>query len=314
MQPMIRPTVTQKVRTFLDEQGIALRPWSGLDETYGELHELLCRRRDDPRFWEPLSRLLQSILDDVTDPRAAQRVTTAQAELLSSWDVDELVEELRAVLRRQPEAELAAPSHRPWQRFEVAASPAVLTGFLLLGLVLGGCRPSVQATAPAPASPPPTAKATPAPGDPVSAEPAAFSCTLAPTGNLHQTIQRSALSHANKELLCSCMGALDDSWDQGLTQLFETAPAHTIAQALEDMLACVCPDPAQRQGAYRGATAEAGLCRPLSDEEATTHAGVDASMDLPPPEPEEDTTVPPLPPGPPPEPVPLYKGVSFPKG
>ena len=86
MQPMIRRTVTQKVRTFLEAQGIALRPWSGLDETYGELHELLSRRRDDPSFWGPLSQLMQAILDDVTHPRAAQRVTAAQAELLHAVD------------------------------------------------------------------------------------------------------------------------------------------------------------------------------------------------------------------------------------
>ncbi|MBW2454371.1 MAG: hypothetical protein JRI68_07665 [Deltaproteobacteria bacterium] len=315
---MIRPTVTQKVRTFLDEQGIALRPWSGLDETYHQLHELLSRRKDDPPFWEPLSQLLQSILDDVTDPAAAQRLTAAQAELLSSWDVDELVRELRAALPSHDEALAEAthgaadPDWRPWQQLEAAASPAVLTGFLLLGLVLSGCSMAVHSAPPAPGPTPPATAAAPAPS--AAPEPAAFSCTLEPAGTLHQTIQSSALSGANKELLCSCMAALDDSWDQGLTQLFETAPADTIAQALEDMLACVCPDPARRQSAYRGVAAEAGLCGSPSDEEATTNADINAAMDLPPAETEEDAMVPPLPPGPPPEPVPLYKGVSFPKG
>jgi hypothetical protein len=320
--PMIRPTVTQKVRTFLDDQGIVLRPWSSLDETYGELYELLSQRQGDPAFWKPLASLLESIIDDLADPKAAQRLTAAQAELLSSWNIQKLVGELRRALPVQTERPNKGghDGGKPaWQGLGTVVSPPVLTGFLLLGLVLGGCSAAPQ---PAPDSPnpaPPTTEPVPPPGIAGPSEPAPFRCDLDRSAVLEKTIEGSALSHANKELLCSCMAALDDSWDQGLTQLFETAPASTIAAALEDMLACVCPDAQVRQAPYRSTT-EGNLCGLPSDDGSDTGQG---TTDLPPGEPPDGaaTTTPPpqpppprpLPPGPPPRPVPLYKGVSFPR-
>ena len=89
-QHALTPTITHRVRTFLQSQGTTLTPWSGLEETYAELYALLRRRRDDPSLWRPLTELLRDVVARVTHPEALD-LPVAQAELLGSWDIDELV-------------------------------------------------------------------------------------------------------------------------------------------------------------------------------------------------------------------------------
>jgi hypothetical protein len=132
--PAIVPTVTQRVRRFLADQGAALRPWTGLQETYDELYSLLRRRRNDPEFWQPLKGLLQGVIDSAVDAQGGVRRASAQAELLTSWKVDDLVDELRDAL--PPDANGAGPVRTDFTR---RLSTAVLGGFLLLGLAAAGC-------------------------------------------------------------------------------------------------------------------------------------------------------------------------------
>jgi hypothetical protein len=132
--PAIVPTTTQRVRLFLAEQGAALRPWAGLQETYDELYALLRRRRSDPEFWRPLKILLQEVVDSAADSQRRGRRASTEAELLASWKVSELVDELRNVL--PGDANGAWPTRTDFTR---TLPTAVLGGFLLLGLAAAGC-------------------------------------------------------------------------------------------------------------------------------------------------------------------------------
>jgi hypothetical protein len=124
-------TVTHRVRTFLRTQGVDMRPWSGLDETYAGLYDLLREKRDDPDFWEPLSELLESVLAGASDA-ARRNLPTPAAELLESWDIDILVRDLRAALQR--------PSAPSVVGFASRLPQAAMGAFLVLGLVAaGGC-------------------------------------------------------------------------------------------------------------------------------------------------------------------------------
>jgi len=132
--PAIIPTITQRVRLFLTEQGAALRPWTGLQETYDELYALLRRRRDDPGFWQPLKGLLQEVVESAADSQRHEQRESAAAELLDSWQVDALVDELQDAL---PDSASGISSART--DFTRTLSTAVLGGFLLLGLAATGC-------------------------------------------------------------------------------------------------------------------------------------------------------------------------------
>jgi hypothetical protein len=80
-QAAIRSTATQRVRAFLAGQGVALAPWSGLDETYVASYALSSRRGDDPAGWSPVTGLLEEIVGDVTDPGSPETVARAIEEM-----------------------------------------------------------------------------------------------------------------------------------------------------------------------------------------------------------------------------------------
>lgn len=132
--PAIVPTITQRVRFFLAEQGAALRPWTGLQETFDELYALLRSRRSDPRFWGPLKTLLRDVVDDAATSQRRGQSTSPAAELLDSWQVDGLVDELREALPNDTTAPATCRTD-----FTRTLSTAVLGGFLLLGLAAVGC-------------------------------------------------------------------------------------------------------------------------------------------------------------------------------
>jgi hypothetical protein len=62
----IAPTVTHRVRGFLFRHGVAVRPWSRLDEVYEALYALMRARKDDPAFWPELESLLAAIVGCAT--------------------------------------------------------------------------------------------------------------------------------------------------------------------------------------------------------------------------------------------------------
>jgi len=241
-QAAIRPTVTQKVRALLTQQGVDLKPWSGLDETYVELYALLNRRKDDPAFWPPLARLLGDMVADMTDPESPRRLSASQAELLGSWDVKTLIADIRTAL---PGGDVK-PDASAVRRFGQELSARMLGGFLLLGLAAAGCneegddgRPDTgdadQATDTAEAT---DVAETP---DADASDAADAGCELDPSSVLWQTIAASTLPDTDKASLCTCFASLNASWTTGLTTLFATGTPAQVAQALEDMLACICP-------------------------------------------------------------------------
>jgi hypothetical protein len=175
--------------------------------------------------------------------------------VLASWDVDELIEELRQALPGQDAAVDAASA----QRFRALTTPRALVGFLLIGYAFGACSDS---------------------GD----DDDVVECTLQ-SEVLINAIQSSDLSADDKNLVCSCITALDASWEQGLTQLFEQADEATIARALEEMAGCVCLDTAIKQGPYQTDFIN-GLC---STGTGGTGTGTTSTG----------------------TPTPIYKGVSF---
>jgi hypothetical protein len=242
-QAAIRSTVTQKVRGFLGDQGVALTPWTGVDDIYAELYGLMNRRRDDPAFWPQVTRLLDGIVKDVTDPASPRKLAAPQAELLSSWDVKSLVADLRKSL---PGGD-AKPEAGAVRRFGQKLSAQLLGGFLLLGLAAAGCNQDdgdldPDVTDDGGASCPDA-----------SGTGWAESCGLAQTTQLWCTIAtNTAMDTSSKASLCSCFAGLNDSWRSGLTSLFATSDAYTVAQALAQMLSCVCASLPESAGLRAG--------------------------------------------------------------
>jgi hypothetical protein len=215
--PAIVPTITQRVRTFLAGQGAALRPWTGLEETYDEFYALLRRRRNDPEFWRPLKGLLRDVVESAVDSQKSRRPLTAHRELLSAWKVDELVDELRDALLAGGNS--AGPARRDFTR---RLSSAVLGGFLLLGLAAAGCGNDSNP-------------------DLATEAGVAAACTSTVATELDQAIGESSLSASVKSDLCQCFASLSTSWTTSLTQLFATGTPEEISNMLENLTACCQP-------------------------------------------------------------------------
>ncbi len=127
----IRPTVTQKVRTFLSLQGASMPPWSGLDDTYDELYALLKRQKSNPQFWGPLKTLLHDIVSDVE----IERLPVPGAELLADQDIDKLVGDLQAAVLKGD----SVGGGGTVKRFVAELQKPVVAGFFVLGLAASGC-------------------------------------------------------------------------------------------------------------------------------------------------------------------------------
>ncbi len=252
-QAAIRPTVTQKVRRFLAAEGVEVKPWAGLDATYVELYRLMNRRRGDPAFWGPLAGLLRDVVEDVTDPQSPRRLAAPHAELLSGWEVRSLVDDLRRALPGDGTAEPTTV-----RRFGAKLPASVLGGFLLLGLAAVGCNDDPSDGVPdagdaadgveAADEVDPPADVVDAPVDtgictPVGDTTWAAACELPSSSILWCSIATSSIDPDRKDELCGCFAGLSASWNEGLTALFATEPPAVVAQALEDMLRCVCLDP-----------------------------------------------------------------------
>jgi len=205
MQTSIRPTTTQRVRDFLLAEGVTARPWSSLDETYAALYKLLRARCDDNAFWKPLSGLLRDVVADAAD--GPRRLPAPQAELLRSWDVEELVRDLRRAL---PGRCASAGDYRGFSR--TLAAP-VLGGFLVLGFAAAGC------------------DTPPGEGD----DPPAWAegCALDSSSEIYDAIGGAdALDDLEKSGLCTCLAAMQSSWQQGLSEVFASCDPESIASFL----------------------------------------------------------------------------------
>ena len=211
-QPAIRPTATHRVRDFLASQGVALKPWSGLDETYAALYLCLKDRRDDPAFWVPLSELLREMGEAARDD---ERLPAPGAELLSPDALDDVLRSVREALPGdETPGGLAAV-----RRFAMGAPATAAIGFFLLGLAAAGCDMIP-------------------PADDDDDDGQVLECGLGSTSVMWTTLDESDLSDGTKDFLCACMADLNQDWSDGLTNLFETGSEDEIAGALESMIDC----------------------------------------------------------------------------
>ena len=242
--PAIRPTTTQRVRAFLDAQGVDLKPWSGLDETYGELYALLNARRDDQSFWGPLADLLRDVVGQALDGES--RLPAPDAELLASWDIDELIRDLRKAL---PGDEILA-DHQTLTRFTTGLHAAVLGGFLVLGMAAVGCTPDEDST-PDAGGDADQIEAADGDADGDADEDADVDgdaegdaeCDLENSSVLGEILAESRIPEGAKQELCSCFASLNESWVGGLETLFATAAPAEIARILGLMADCCVQTP-----------------------------------------------------------------------
>ncbi len=271
-QRAITPTITHRVRTFLQRQGAAVAPWSGLDETYAELYALLRRRRDDPSLWAPLTELLRDVVARITQPEALN-LPAPQAELLASWDIDELARELRDALGNRDDSDT-------FRSLAGRVSAPALGGFLLLGFLSAGCGGTTDtgavsdhgdASTPSDGGDDDDDAATDGglildSGDDATTDattddaasdaavpPWAEDCTLNPDGTLYRAIAESSTADYEKRSLCVCFSSLNASWSQGLTELFLTATPEEVAAALQEMTECCIYDPGRTSGDFASA-------------------------------------------------------------
>ncbi len=211
--------VVLEVRDFLAEQGVELRPSSGLDEALDSLHVLLEQRRADPEFWESLSALLQELADSTVGASQARKLPAPGPELLSSWSRQRVVQSLRDALPAQSRGDLQVAT--PFSR----TFPAPLrTSFLLLGLAATGC--SWHGTA---------GQDVPSEVEAQEVGTVAIEPSQVESPTVWQAIDRSSLDPADKMRLHECL--IGDPREIDLNQLFQTATPEEIAAVLELELA-----------------------------------------------------------------------------
>jgi len=211
----LRPTAIQEIRGFLQEAGLAQRPWSGAPEVLRELLELLERKKDDPAFWGPLADLLARLAARQDDLDSGPGSLSRDAEVLGAGELRALVTELRRALpgepghQRQPLASVLRNLRAP-----------ALASVLLL-LVAGGCdvggssdtgEPVIDTV---PGADTPTDKQ-----DPVLKD-------------VYDYLEASTLSSEAKKALEECLKAFSDTKRQDLVELFETKTPEEIAAHLE---------------------------------------------------------------------------------
>jgi hypothetical protein len=250
MAYILEPTITQRVRRFMMDMGLRVRPWTGLDDTYRALHRLLAKKKDDPEFWAPLTALLKDVVAAATRADEDNRLPAPYAELLRAWDVDRLVADLRAAM---PEAS-AGFGAAALLRFTSSLCAPALGGFLLLGLATAcdHVHGSGDGTQDASADTDTDGDAdTDADTDSdtdtdtdtdTETDNWPEGCGLATDSTLFAALDASSLENSEKTYLCDCFEALNESWSAGLTALFETGTAEQIAHALDQMLQC-CATP-----------------------------------------------------------------------
>jgi hypothetical protein len=253
----IRPTTTSRVRRFLSEQGVDLRPWSGLDETYAHLYALLNERKGDPTFWSPLSDLLGDVINDTINQG---RLPAPQAELLASWDIEDLMRDLRMALPGDDQP----PEQSTVKLFLEGLSAPVLGGFLMLGLVTSACdkveddgNGDVDTD---------TDTDTDSDTDTDADNDWDANCDLDSSSILWTAINDSDLDNSDKKELCACFESLNSDWNTGLADLFQNGTPEEVASALEDMISCCSAFPEILETPYEQSTEDALITETLCSD------------------------------------------------
>lgn len=157
-RPYLRPTTLQQLRTFLEESGSPVPPWTGFDEVFEAVLALLHRRRDDAAFFARLAPFLEELR--VNAARGDAGLPARDAEILGEATIEGLLAELQGALRatREPSAGVL--------RGQLASRGAPLLCLTLLATALSGCldRSAMAAEGDGPGVPAPASSAPAQPG------------------------------------------------------------------------------------------------------------------------------------------------------
>lgn len=143
MAPYLRPTLTQRVRSFLDAFD-PIKPWSTWTDALDRLHALMIARRDDAAFWAGLQALADQLQHDILRGRV-DGLPAPEAEILSDADVAAVMAELRDAL------ETSRPSAPGSMHLMLAGRSAALAACVTLiatALSLGCARTDATTTTP----------------------------------------------------------------------------------------------------------------------------------------------------------------------
>lgn len=199
LNPYLRPTVTQRMRHFLQNMDEKVPPWNGFEDVMDRLWEILHRRRNDPAFWAGLEELIDCIGRDLSRGRS-RGLPDPRAEILADSRIDDLVRELRERLRRSQ----VGTGPGVMKRFTCGLRAPVMGCILLLGACfMAGC--------------------------PKDEEKDALEV-------LNTYVSDSSLTDDQKQALSQCFVGLTDSQKDDLVELFKNRSAEEIAAELESML------------------------------------------------------------------------------
>ncbi len=151
-RPYLRPTTLQQLRTFLEESGSPVPPWTGFDEVFEAVLALLHRRRDDAAFFARLAPFLEELRANAA--RGEAGLPTRDAEILGEATLEGLLADLQAALRSTPR-ELSAGALRG----QLASRAAPLLCLTLLASALSGCPDRSAVESDGPGVPAPVASA-----------------------------------------------------------------------------------------------------------------------------------------------------------
>jgi hypothetical protein len=244
-----RIPVTQRLRELLG----ANRD-SSLEDcefTFRDLARVLERRKSDPDFWAPLTKILEELVESAVHGKSPAWQRFPQLKLLATWNLEHLSERLREALPR-----LNDPRGTKWEERSNPAMDtrgAIASALLLLGLAAGCSNNDSSQTGIA------TDAGSVATGGSTSiqfgATGGATSCAYPPTdagriaaiprdcssesaGALFDTMDGACLSTPEKQALFAEFSNLKASWCNGLVELFKNETPQVIAAQLETLLTC----------------------------------------------------------------------------
>ncbi|MFH1437818.1 MAG: hypothetical protein ABIJ56_19070 [Pseudomonadota bacterium] len=198
--PYLRPTATQKIRTFFDSAGEKVPPWTSFEEVMDTLWTVLYTRRNDGAFWADFEVLVDSLRADLSRGRG-EGLPDPKAEILTEDRIGIIIAQLQDAVQRTHHD----PKRGAMKRFFQGLSAPLAGCIILMGAAFAaGCEDNAKSDAAA---------------------------------ALNQYVDDSNLPAAEKQALRSCFSGLSEAAKEDLVELFKTKPAEEIAAELEAMLA-----------------------------------------------------------------------------
>ena len=197
-QAYLRPTATQKIRTFFNDVGEPVPPWTGFDEVMDHMFAVLYARRDDDAFWKSAETLIESLRSGHLGGKA-NGLPDPKAEILPGDKIDAIVAELQAAVQRSRQR----PGKGVMKKFVQGLSAPLMGCVLMMGAAFAtGCDKGESDAA----------------------------------AKLNQYVDDSSISAVDKDALKACFNGWTDTQKQSLVDLFSSQSPEQIATALEAML------------------------------------------------------------------------------